>query len=81
MKKILLLLLLITGTLYAQPPIAQPNDLIVCDDVSNNGIEVFDLTINETQTLNGLNPALYTVKYFTSLGDAAKQPCCNFKCK
>ncbi|MFC4739497.1 T9SS type A sorting domain-containing protein [Flavobacterium ponti] len=63
MKKILLLLLFITGTLYAQPPIAQPNDLIVCDDMSNDGIEAFDLTINETQTLNGLNPANYTITY------------------
>ncbi|WP_339889360.1 T9SS type A sorting domain-containing protein [uncultured Flavobacterium sp.] len=70
MKKIILLLLFITGTLYAQPPIAQPNDLIVCDDVSGDGIEVFDLTINESQTLNALNPALYSIKYFTSLGDA-----------
>lgn len=63
MRKILYILLFISGTLYAQPPIAQPNDLVVCDDVSNNGIEAFDLTTNESQTLNGLNPALYTISY------------------
>lgn len=69
MKKILLLLLFITGTLYAQPPIAQPNDLIVCDD-NGDGFEAFDLTVNEIQTLNGLNPSLYDVKYFSTLTDA-----------
>jgi hypothetical protein len=70
MKKILLLLLFITGTLYAQPPIAQPNDLIVCDDMSNDGFAYFDLTLNESQTLNGLNPSLYDVRYFNTLSDA-----------
>ena len=66
MKNILLLLLFITGSLYAQPPIAQPSDLIVCDDFSGDGIEAFDLTINEPQILNGLNPANFTITYHIS---------------
>jgi hypothetical protein len=71
MKKILLLLLFITGTLYAQPPIAQPSDLIVCDNNgANDGFAYFDLTINESQTLNGLNPSQYDVRYFNTLSDA-----------
>ena len=69
MKKLLLLLLFITGTLYAQPPIAQPNDLIVCDG-NGDGFEAFDLTTNEAQTLNGLNPTLYDVRYFNTLTNA-----------
>ncbi len=69
MKKLLLLLLFITGTLYAQPPIAQPNDLIVCDG-NGDGFEAFDLTTNEVQTLNGLNPTLYDVRYFNTLNNA-----------
>jgi hypothetical protein len=69
MKKILLLLLFITGTLYAQPPIAQPNDLIVCDG-NGDGFEAFDLTTNEAQTLNGLNSTLYDVRYFNTLNNA-----------
>lgn len=69
MKKLLLLLLFITGTLYAQPPIAQPNDLIVCDG-NGDGFEAFDLTTNEAQTLNGLNPTLYDVRYFNTLNNA-----------
>lgn len=71
MKKIILLLLFITGTLYAQPPIAQPDDLIVCDDNgANDGFAYFDLTVNESQTLNGLNPSSYNIKYYNTLSDA-----------
>lgn len=69
MKQILLVLLFITGTLYAQPPIAQPSNLFACD-ANGDGFEVFDLTTNEAQTLNGLNPSLYSVSYHTALTDA-----------
>lgn len=69
MRKILYILLFITTTLYAQPPIGQPSDLIVCD-ADGNGIEVFDLTTNQSQTLNGLNLSLYSVRYFNTISDA-----------
>jgi len=69
MKKILLLLLFITGTLYAQPPIAQPDNLQTCD-ANGDGFEVFDLTTNESQTLNGLNSSSYNIKYYNTLSDA-----------
>jgi hypothetical protein len=69
MKKILLIFILLTGTLYAQPPIAQPNDLVVCDQ-NGNGTEVFDLTSTIPEILNGLNPSLYTVRLYTTLTNA-----------
>lgn len=69
MKTITLLLLLLTGTLFAQPNIGQPDNILVCDD-NLDGAFAFDLTINESQTLNGLNPTLYSISYFISLVDA-----------
>ncbi|MBN8567462.1 MAG: hypothetical protein J0M25_12110, partial [Flavobacteriales bacterium] len=69
MKKILLLLIFFSGSLYAQPPIAQPNDLEVCDQ-NNDGFESFDLTLTIEEILNGLDASAYTVVFFTSESDA-----------
>jgi hypothetical protein len=69
MKKILLILILLTGTLYAQPPIVQPNDLMVCDQ-NSDGTEVFNLSATTPEILNGLNPSLYTVRFYTTLINA-----------
>lgn len=72
MKKILLLFILFSGTLYAQPPIAQPDDLVVCDQ-NGDGVEIFDLTFTLFQLYNGLDPALYTEGFYTSLEDAQNE--------
>ncbi|MFY0482013.1 DUF7619 domain-containing protein [Flavobacterium sp. PLA-1-15] len=69
MKKILLLLLFISSSLYAQIPIGQANDLLACND-SGDGVETFDLTSVEMAVLNGLNPSEYSIDYYTSLSDA-----------
>lgn len=72
MKKILLLFILFSGTLHAQPPIAPPDDLVVCDQ-DGDGVEIFDLTFTLTQLYNGLDPALYTEGFYTSLQDAQNE--------
>jgi len=45
-----------------------PMDLIVCDDLSNDGIEIFDLTINEDLVLGGQGDII--VAYFLTEADA-----------
>ena len=72
MKKILLLFILFSGTLYAQPPIAQPDDLVVCDQ-DGDGVEIFDLTFTLSQLYNGLDPSLYIEGFYTSLLDAQNE--------
>lgn len=53
------------------PRIATPANLFLCDDVSGDGIEVFDLGANQSQLLNGLNAADYAVTYHLSQNDAS----------
>jgi len=69
MKKVLLLLLLITSSLYAQIPIGQPSDWSACDN-GGDGIETFDLTTVDPQILNGLNPSDYSIGFYNSLSGA-----------
>lgn len=69
MKKALLLLLFITSSLYAQIPIGQPADLLVCDN-GNDGVETFNLTTIESEILNGLNPSEYSIDFYNSLSGA-----------
>lgn len=45
-------------------------DLVRCDDISNNGIEVFDFTPQTAIALAGNPPANYTVTYHLSQADA-----------
>jgi gliding motility-associated-like protein len=47
-----------------------PPDLIVCDDISNNGVEIFDLTLNEGTILGTQNASLFTVSYYDDPTDA-----------
>lgn len=47
-----------------------PNDLVVCDDASNDGFEIFDLTQNESDILGTQNPADFTISYHNSQADA-----------
>lgn len=52
-------------------PIAtQPTDISVCDDESNDGFEMFDLTYQNSGILNGLSNTSYTLGYFESITDA-----------
>jgi uncharacterized repeat protein (TIGR01451 family) len=47
-----------------------PTDLVVCDDSSNDGIEAFDLTVQDFVILGGQSPNDFTVSYYSSLSDA-----------
>ncbi|SCX87763.1 gliding motility-associated C-terminal domain-containing protein [Nonlabens sp. Hel1_33_55] len=52
------------------PQLQQANALIACDDPSGDGVEVFDLTSNDTTILNGLSPADFEITYYLSQADA-----------
>lgn len=53
-----------------EPGAVTPPDLVVCDDITNDGIELFDLT-QQTPIILGTNsPADYIVTYHTSQFDA-----------
>lgn len=47
-----------------------PNDLYENDDVSGDGIEIFDLTLNNTLLLNGLSTNQYEITFYSSYVDA-----------
>ncbi|AGC75172.1 putative secreted protein (Por secretion system target) [Nonlabens dokdonensis] len=71
MKQFLLLvLLLITTAVTAQVTAGPVPDYIVCDDFSNDGFEIFDLTVLNSTALGNQDPAAHTVTYFSSQFDA-----------
>ncbi|SFU38431.1 gliding motility-associated C-terminal domain-containing protein [Pustulibacterium marinum] len=49
------------------PEITTPDDLYLCDDESNDGVEVFDLTQQDEQVLGGQDPSDFSVVYYESL--------------
>lgn len=52
-------------------PIAnQPEPLLICDDETNDGIETFDLSVQNSEILNGQSAVENMVSYYTSLEDA-----------
>ena len=55
------------STLPCGPAIGQPTNLTQCQ---NNGLACFNLTSNTPVILANLNPAIYSVSYFTSQADA-----------
>lgn len=67
MKKLHLLLLLVTSIAFAQPPINTPSNYYEC---SNSGMAAFDLTIKIPEVLGSLNPSLYTVNFYETYTDA-----------
>jgi len=70
MKKLLLFVLLLMGvTVTAQVANPAP-DLSLCDQGTIDGIEIFDLSVNDAPILGSQNPADYTVSYHLSLMDA-----------
>ena len=46
------------------------DDIITCDDSSNDGFEDFDLTIQNENILGGQDPDQFSVTYYLSLNDA-----------
>ncbi len=46
-------------------------DMVTCDDPSNDGVEIFDLSAATPQVLAGQNPANFTVSYHSSQADAS----------
>lgn len=58
-------------TFNADVVISSGNDLEQCDDSGDNdGLTSFDLNVNETLILNGLDPLEHTFTYHSSMGDA-----------
>lgn len=73
MKKILLLCLLATqAIMYAQPNINQPDD-IVQFEFPFDGFSTFDLTLNEAEMLNGIDPETVDIFYYETFSDAENQ--------
>ncbi|MGJ8685119.1 MAG: T9SS type B sorting domain-containing protein [Nonlabens sp.] len=54
-----------------QPTVGALTDLDTCDDMSNDGTELFDLSVQNNVALNGLNAADFTVSYHATFNDAA----------
>lgn len=63
-----------TGTfdlIIAPQPVANaPNDMVVCDDASNDGIETFVLSTQTTAILGTQNPANFAISFHNSQADA-----------
>ncbi|NNL81548.1 MAG: hypothetical protein HKO67_13750, partial [Flavobacteriaceae bacterium] len=53
------------------PTIDPVADLETCDDVSNDGVEQFDLTVQDLGILGVQDPSVYTVTYYETAADAA----------
>jgi gliding motility-associated-like protein len=61
--------LILTGA----PPISSVSDLVLCDDISNDGIEVFNLELQTPDILGDLSPQSYDVTYYISFDDANQE--------
>lgn len=69
MKKVLLLLLMVTGSFYAQVQVNQPGSIVFCDS-DNDGFETLDLTVTVPEILGGLSPSDYSVDFYVSMTGA-----------
>jgi gliding motility-associated-like protein len=56
--------------LYKLPKANKPNDLVTCDDATNNGKESFDLSVQNPKILLLQNPTDYNITYHLSQPDA-----------
>lgn len=54
-----------------QPAANTVNDLVLCDDASNDGTEVFDLSQVRNDIRGVNNPASFMITFYTSAADAA----------
>ena len=59
-------------TLNSEQTADPVSDYEVCDDVSNDGVETFDLTTMDTEVLNAVPPANYNISYHYTNADAHK---------
>ncbi|MDA7728201.1 PKD domain-containing protein, partial [Flavobacteriaceae bacterium] len=59
-----------TLNLLDQPLIFLPTDMVVCDDISNDGSELFDLSSQTLDILGAQLPENYSVSYYISFEDA-----------
>tara|TARA_R110000868_G_scaffold33567_2_gene121632 strand:- start:182 stop:3973 length:3792 start_codon:yes stop_codon:yes gene_type:complete len=57
-----------TITIYEQPIAYQPQDILICDD-NNDGFYNFDLTLQDSDILNGQNNTDFTISYYASMAD------------
>ena len=64
-----------TLNLLDQPLIFSPTDMVVCDDISNDGSESFDLSSQTLDILGAQLPENYSVSYYISFEDA------NWRCR
>lgn len=71
MKKLYFLILFLGAsvTLFAQPDIADPSAIVLCDQ-NQEGFEIVDLTQSNNEILGSLDPESHTVTYHLSLADA-----------
>lgn len=56
--------------IYREAFATQPADIITCEEPGSNGIEDFDLNSQIPAILDGQDPALFNVTFYTSLADA-----------
>jgi gliding motility-associated-like protein len=59
-----------TLNLIDQPVIFAANDIVVCDDITNDGFEAFDLSDRTLDILGTQLPENYSVSYYLSFQDA-----------
>ena len=60
----------VTINFYNEATANQIEDLITCDDSSNDGVEDFDLNIVANDILGDQNSSEFVVTYFLSISDA-----------
>ena len=54
-------------------PTATSVDMVLCDDLSGDGFESFDLTLNDVNILNGQSATDFSVTYYATMADADAQ--------
>lgn len=59
-----------TLTVSEQPTAGIANDVLGCDDTSNDGFEEFDFSTQDASIYNGQSTTDFTVTYHTSMDDA-----------
>jgi gliding motility-associated-like protein len=55
----------------ALPIATQPDDIVICDDDSNDGTVLIDLSVQNSAILNGQNPVDFNITYHLNFEDAA----------
>uniref|UniRef100_UPI0026276623 choice-of-anchor L domain-containing protein n=1 Tax=uncultured Dokdonia sp. TaxID=575653 RepID=UPI0026276623 len=55
---------------FANPMYNDPMDLTVCDDISGDGVEVFDLTDQTSDILDTQDPTVVSVTFYENQSDA-----------